>query len=123
MSDSPSERPEQLRLDPVLCPHCDEVTMPNQMADGSVVCSCTAERALPLDLLRDGAGNGAAGSLPPPVDAMAGRAGAPSPGLPPGDSQGAEAPRRGALPADRGQFGRDIGTEDYEPLRPPPREG
>lgn len=36
--------------EPVLCPHCEEVTLPNLLADGTVVCSCAAERRL------DGAG-------------------------------------------------------------------
>ncbi len=36
------------RLELVECPHCEEPTMPNLLADGSVVCSCTAERALPI---------------------------------------------------------------------------
>jgi len=31
----------------VLCPHCEEPTLPNRLADGSVVCSCAAERRLP----------------------------------------------------------------------------
>jgi hypothetical protein len=32
--------------EPVLCPHCEEVTMPNRLADGTVVCSCAAGRRL-----------------------------------------------------------------------------
>jgi hypothetical protein len=35
--------------EPVECPHCGEPTQPNLLADGSVVCSCAAERALPGD--------------------------------------------------------------------------
>jgi hypothetical protein len=35
------------RREPVECPHCDEPTMPNLLADGTLVCSCAAERALP----------------------------------------------------------------------------
>ena len=122
MSD-PDTRPEQLRLDAVRCPHCDEVTMPNQMADGSVVCSCTAERALPLDLVRgstwDGAPGGEPGTMPPPVDEPMGPRGAPEHPMPPGQDQAPD-PRRGTLPEDKGQFGRDVETEDYKPLRPPP---
>lgn len=34
------------RPEPVLCPHCEEVTMPNRLADGTIVCSCAAERSL-----------------------------------------------------------------------------
>jgi formylmethanofuran dehydrogenase subunit E len=36
------------RGDPVECPHCGEVTMPNRLADGGIVCSCAAERPLPV---------------------------------------------------------------------------
>src|SRR3712207_4162961 len=36
------------RLDAVECPFCGGVTMPNLLADGSYICSCPAERALPL---------------------------------------------------------------------------
>lgn len=28
------------------CPHCGEATLPNTLADGSLVCSCAAERSL-----------------------------------------------------------------------------
>lgn len=28
------------------CPHCEEATLPNALADGSIVCSCAAEREL-----------------------------------------------------------------------------
>jgi hypothetical protein len=33
--------------EPVECPHCGEPTVPNERADGSVVCSCAAARDLP----------------------------------------------------------------------------
>jgi hypothetical protein len=33
--------------DPIECPHCGEATVPNERADGTVVCSCAAARALP----------------------------------------------------------------------------
>ena len=39
--------------------------------------------------------------------------------MPPGEAQ-AQDPHRGTLPEDKGQFGRDIETEDYPTLRPPP---
>ena len=39
----PVRRPEAIQ-----CPHCDEVAMPNLLSGGSYICSCTAERALPL---------------------------------------------------------------------------
>lgn len=29
------------------CPNCGEPTLPNRLADGSLVCSCAAERDLP----------------------------------------------------------------------------
>jgi hypothetical protein len=45
--------------------------------------------------------------------------GSPEHPMPPGEGQAA-APRRGALPEDHGQFGRDVATEDFKPLRPPP---
>ncbi|MFC7689569.1 hypothetical protein ACFQY5_08000 [Paeniroseomonas aquatica] len=48
MSDSDTQ-PGHPRLDAVQCPHCEQVTMPNLLADGSYVCSCTAERALPRE--------------------------------------------------------------------------
>ena len=35
------------RAEPILCPHCEERTMPNRLADGALVCSCAAERPLP----------------------------------------------------------------------------
>ena len=35
------------RLEVVECPHCAEPTMPNRLGDGSIVCSCPAERDLP----------------------------------------------------------------------------
>lgn len=31
------------------CPFCDEVTQPNRLSDGTVVCSCPAARALPAE--------------------------------------------------------------------------
>jgi hypothetical protein len=31
----------------IACPHCEEPTLPNRLADGSLVCSCAAERSLP----------------------------------------------------------------------------
>lgn len=31
----------------VACPHCEEPTWPNALSDGTVVCSCAAERPLP----------------------------------------------------------------------------
>jgi hypothetical protein len=36
------------RREPVECPHCGEPTQPNALADGSIVCSCAAERDLDI---------------------------------------------------------------------------
>ena len=95
------------RLDAVLCPHCEEVTAPNLLADGSYVCSCTAERPLPLATAVGTPWDGERfGSMPAPVDD-----GTPDP---------AGSPPRGPLPVDRGQFGRDVETEGYEGLGKPP---
>lgn len=76
--------------------------MPNLLADGSYVCSCGAERALPLD-------DGSQMTMPPPVD------------------DASFVARRhdssAALPADRHQFGRGIQTEEFKPLEDPPGRG
>jgi hypothetical protein len=99
MSDSPIPRADVVRTDPIQCPFCEETTMPNPLPDGSVVCSCTAERALPM---------GKEAGSPQPAD---------DPGFAPsGDPE----QRPGPLPEDKGQFGRDVATEDFEPLAPPP---
>ncbi len=100
MSSDPG--PGQSRLDAVRCPHCDEITMPNLLEDGSCVCSCAAERALPLDPVHGTSADG--GGMPAPVDEPA----------PPA------APRPIRLPEDKDQFGRDVQTEDYGRLRRPP---
>lgn len=99
MSDPASPIPSQdvVRTDPIQCPFCEETTMPNPLPDGSMVCSCTAERALPIG-----------GQEGPPLLAD-------DPGFAPAGKS-----ERGALPADKGQFGRDVATEDYDPLRAPP---
>lgn len=54
---------------PILCPFCDEPTLPNRLGDGSVVCSCAAEReldVLPLGEMRSRAGH----SAPPGTGAV-----------------------------------------------------
>ncbi|MCO6415410.1 hypothetical protein JYK14_04360 [Siccirubricoccus sp. KC 17139] len=98
-----SAEPEQLRLEPVLCPFCEQSTMPNLLADRSAVCSCPAERALPLALLHGTPWDGMPGAATAPMDA------------PPQPDR--DAP---ALPEDRGQFGSGTTTEAYAPLPPPP---
>ena len=95
--DIPIPRSDVVRTDPIQCPYCEETTKPNPLPDGSVVCSCTAERALPI-------GNAEG----PPLLADV-------PGFAPEGTT-----KRSELPADKGQFGRDLSTEDYDPLAPPP---
>jgi hypothetical protein len=92
--------PQQLRLEAVLCPHCEQVTMPNLLGDRSAVCSCPAERALPLDLLHGTPWDGMPSTSPPPVDGAS--------------------PTSPCLPEDHGQFGRDVATEAFAPLASPP---
>lgn len=91
-------REDELRHDVVECPICGEPTMPNVLPDGSRVCSCPAERAVSLP--------GDAGpALPPLVD-----------------DTSFVAPAHGAstgLPAFKGQFGRDIQTDDFRPMDGP----
>ena len=40
----PAEPPPRAAI---LCPHCEEPTLANRLAEGSRVCSCAAERPLP----------------------------------------------------------------------------
>ncbi|MBR0684231.1 hypothetical protein GXW74_27450 [Roseomonas eburnea] len=93
---------DDLRHEVVECPACGEPTMPNLLADGSCVCSCPAERALPLP-------EGAAPALPPPVDDTSFVA--------------AVHDASAGLPEFKGQFGRDIQTDDFKLLNDPPGEG
>ncbi len=108
-------------FDPIQCPHCDEVTTPNLLTDGSYVCSCTAERALPLSAARGTPWDGAPFSMPAPMDDTS--------FMPCGPQERARSPeerstateeekraRSATLPEAKGQFGRDISTEEYEPL-------
>ena len=51
-------------------------------------------------------------------------AGLPQPADDPGFAPAGDPEERpGPLPEDKGQFGRDVATEDYDPLRPPPGAG
>jgi hypothetical protein len=109
------------RLDPILCPHCDTVTTPNLLADGSYICSCTAERALPLKSARGTPWDGVPGLMPAPMDDKSFNPAGPSEHamMPGEEATASEAERRAkdkSLPGDKGQFGRDISTEDYKPL-------
>jgi hypothetical protein len=101
MSDSAPPKntaPNDTRPEPVECPHCGNVTLPNLLDDSSYVCSCSAEKALPMDRL--------GGEMPPPVD----------------DTSFVAASHQAPdhLPEDKGQFGRDVQTDYFKPLRAPP---
>jgi hypothetical protein len=43
---TPSPPPGLVVREALECPHCGEPTLPNALADGSLVCSCAAERLL-----------------------------------------------------------------------------
>ena len=108
-------------FDPIQCPHCDEVTTPNLLSDGSYICSCTAERALPLSAARGPPWDGAALVMPAPMDDTSFMsAGGKEHAAPPGEHGAAGAERKPAksvtLPGKMARFGRDISTEEYEPL-------
>ena len=114
-------------FDPVQCPHCNEVTTPNLLADGSYVCSCTAERALPLSAAHGTPWDGAPVTMPAPMDdASFVSSGARGHATPPGEGAaaagGEQRAESRALPGAEGQFGRDISTEGYEPLNDAPAE-
>ena len=110
-------------FDPIQCPHCDEVTTPNLLADGSYVCSCTAERALPLSVAQGTPWDGVELVMPAPVDdgsfMSSGpheRAMLPSEQSIP-EEEGRAKPK--TRPEDKGQFGRDISTDEFKPLYDP----
>ena len=108
-------------FDPIQCPHCDEVTTPNLLGDGSYVCSCTAERALPLETAHGTPWDGTPVTMPAPMDdASFVSSGAQEHAMPPGERSTAteeeKRARSATLPEAKGQFGRDISTEGYEPL-------
>ena len=108
-------------FDPIQCPHCDEVTTPNLLADGSYVCSCTAERALPLETAHGTPWDGAPVTMPAPMDDTSFMSsGTQERATPPGERSTAtkeeKRARSATLPEAKGQFGRDISTEEYEPL-------
>ena len=112
-------------FDPIQCPHCDEVTTPNLLADRSYICSCTAERELPLSDARGTPWDGEPVTMPAPMDdASFASSGGQERAMPPGEHGTATEEEKRAksrtLPEGKGQFGRDISTEGYEPLPPPP---
>jgi hypothetical protein len=49
---------------PILCPFCDEPTLPNILADGCVVCSCAAERDLGIVPMTERPPRAGSGSTP-----------------------------------------------------------
>ena len=108
-------------FDPIQCPHCDEVTTPNLLGDGSYVCSCTAERALPLKTAHGTPWDGAPVTMPAPMDDTSFMSsGTQEHAMPRGErsiaTEEEKRARSATLPEAKGQFGRDISTEEYEPL-------
>ena len=122
---APESSPGDLGPEAIQCPHCDEVTMPNLLSDGSYICPCTAERALPLAAARGTPWDGTPLVMPAPMDDPSyTHSGPHEHAMPPGEQATAteedKRAKQRSLPEDKGQFGRDIATEDYEPLPPPP---
>ena len=121
---APESSPGDLGPEAIQCPHCDEVTMPNLLSDGSYICSCTAERALPLAVARGTPWDGVELVMPAPVDDGS--------FMPSGPHERAMRPNEQSIasedekraksrtrPEDKEQFGRDIATEDFKPLHDP----
>ena len=122
---APESSPGDLGPEAIQCPHCDEVTMPNLLSDGSYICSCTAERALPLSAARGTPWDGAPFSMPAPMDdasfVPSGAHGHPRcPGRAAAAPRGEKRAEPRVLPGAEGRFGRDISTEGYEPLNDAP---
>ena len=112
-------------FDPIQCPHCDEVTMPNLLSDGSYLRSCTAERALPLRTAHGTPWDGTPFMMPAPMDDASFMPSGPRGHATPPWEHGAAAvedkrAKRATLPGAKGRFGRDISTEGYEPLNDTP---
>jgi hypothetical protein len=107
----PDSTPGDLGADPIQCPHCEQVTMPNLLSDGSYTCSCTAERALPLAEAQGTPWDGTPFTMPAPMDDTS--------FMPPGGQEDAmrsadeKRAKTRTLPENKAQFGRDITTEDY----------
>ncbi len=123
---APESSPGDLGPEAIQCPHCDEVTMPNLLSDGSYICSCAAERALPLRTAHGTPWDGEPFLvMPAPMDDPSFMPSGPHEhAMPPGEqataTDGDKRVKQQSLPGDEGQFGRDISTEGYEPLPPPP---
>ena len=116
---APGSSPGDLGPGAIQCPHCDEATLPNLLSDGSYICSCTAERALPLSGARGTPWDGTPFAMPAPMDdASFMPSGTQEHAMPPGERSAATGEDKRAksatLPEDKGQFGRDIATEDYK---------
>ncbi len=116
---APESTPGDLGPEAIQCPHCDEVTMPNLLSDGSYICSCTAERALPLRTAHGTPWDGTPFVMPAPMDDTSFMSSGPQEhAMPPGEHSTAteedKRAKRATLPGDHGQFGRDISTEDYK---------
>src|SRR5918998_3900633 len=113
---APESSPGDLGPEAIQCPHCDEVTLPNLLADGSYVCSCTAERALPLATAHGTPWDGTPVTMPAPMDdASFVSSGAQERAMPPGEggtaAEEGKRTRSRALPGAKGRFGRDIPPE------------
>ena len=122
---APESTPGDLGAEVIQCPHCDEVTLPNLLSDGSYICSCAAERALPLRTAHGTPWDGTPFVMPAPMDDPSFMSsGAQEHATPSGeDGAATEAEKRAksrALPGAKGEFGRDISTEGYEPLNDAP---
>jgi hypothetical protein len=122
---APGTSPGDPGPEAIRCPHCDEVTMPNLLSDGSYICSCAAERALPLRTANGTPWDGTPFVMPAPMDDPSyTRCGSHEHPMPPGDQFTAtetnKREKQQSLPEDKAQFGRDITTESYEPLSAPP---
>jgi hypothetical protein len=95
--------------------------MPNLLVDGSVICSCTAERGLPLWLVQGTPWDGMEATMSSPVDDRGfGDDGQPEHRKPDGTEQTQPTEGRDTRPkpppGDHGQFGRDVTTEEYPTL-------
>ena len=117
----PHSTPGDLGADPIQCPHCEQVTMPNLLSDGSYTCSCTAERALPLAEAQGTPWDGTPFTMPAPMDDTSFMSsGTQEHAMPRGErsiaTEEEKRARSATLPEAKRQFGRDISTEEYEPL-------
>ncbi len=100
--------------------------MPNLLSDRSYICSCAAERALPLRTAHGTPWDGEPFlvMLAPMDDTSFTPSGPFEHAMPPGEhgtaTEEEKRAKRATLPGAKGQFGRDISTEEYEPLNEAP---